>query len=276
MIKLLLIDHQQSCQKLEQQLSLYGYAVTIATQNHEALGMANYESPDIILMSVSSSTSNIWKIIQSLKAFRQTWSIPVIALAEHDIDGRLLLEAGFDTYLRQPILTKHLLWRINALLETKSTNEISLKHPSANRPTSNVVSITKETTVCQEQIDYLGKVVYVEDSTTDSRAMAQIVQRLGFSYTNISEPLEVLPKLLEISPQYIFLDIVMPMVNGYELCGQIRRISAFKGVPITIMTGNNGIPSRLRAKFSGASGFLCKPIKEHQVRNVLFKNLYSA
>lgn len=270
MIKLLLIDHRQSYRKLEKQLNLYGFDTTVTNQSDQALSMAINAPPDIILMGVHGLKGNSWKIIQSLRSLRQTWSIPVIALAENTVSGDFLLEAGFDTYLRQPILIKHLVWRMNALLATKSTAQTS---PQAIDVLVNGLDSTGEDTIAyQSQDSWLGKVVHVEDSAIDSRAMAQVIRKLGFDYINISEPLEVLPKLLEIKPQYIFLDLVLPMVNGYELCGQIRRITAFKEIPITIITGNSGISSRLRARFSGASGFLCKPIREDKVRNILLKN----
>jgi CheY-like chemotaxis protein len=67
----------------------------------------------------------------------------------------------------------------------------------------------------------------------------------------------------------------MPVVSGYELCAQIRRISAFKDVPIIIMTNNNSIPDRVRAKVVGSTGFLGKPIKPKRVLKVVLKHLHS-
>ena len=101
--------------------------------------------------------------------------------------------------------------------------------------------------------------------------MAQIIQTAGYRYVNIADPLQALPQLLELKPQLIFLDLVMPFANGYELCAQIRRISAFRATPIVIVTNNDGIADRVRAKVVGASGFLGKPIRQKQVLKVLQK-----
>ncbi|MEM6453404.1 MAG: response regulator, partial [Cyanobacteria bacterium P01_D01_bin.105] len=116
-------------------------------------------------------------------------------------------------------------------------------------------------------------VVYIDDNPADSNAMAKIVQNLGYRYTNIPDPLQALPRLLELKPQFIFLDLVMPIANGYELCAQIRRISVFKEIPIVIVTNNDGIGDRVRAKVVGSSGFLGKPIQEQRVAKVLKKYL---
>ena len=106
--------------------------------------------------------------------------------------------------------------------------------------------------------------------------MSVVVEKLGCQYTSIPEPIHALPMLLEIKPDFIFLDLVMPIANGYEVCAQIRRISSFKSTPIVIVTSNDGIGDRVRARFVGASGFLGKPISQQKVSKVLKKFLRDA
>ena len=122
-------------------------------------------------------------------------------------------------------------------------------------------------------MSYGDTVIYIDDSPTDSQAMAQIIEAAGYRYVNIADPLQALPQLLELQPKLIFLDLVMPIANGYELCAQIRRISAFQETPIVIVTNNDGIADRVRAKVVGASSFLGKPINQQRVLKVLKKYL---
>ncbi|NJM96821.1 MAG: response regulator [Phormidesmis sp. RL_2_1] len=117
------------------------------------------------------------------------------------------------------------------------------------------------------------RIIYIDDSPSDSRAMAEIVESVGFQYTNIPDPLQALPALIELKPKLIFLDLVMPIANGYEVCSQIRRISAFQDTPVIIVTSNDGIADRVRAKLVGASGFLGKPIQHKKVLKVLKKHI---
>ncbi|MGC1307430.1 MAG: response regulator [Phormidesmis sp.] len=117
------------------------------------------------------------------------------------------------------------------------------------------------------------RIIYIDDSPADSRSMCEIVEGLGYQYTNIPDPLQALPMLIELKPKLIFLDLVMPIANGYEVCAQIRRISAFKEIPVIIVTSNDGIADRVRARLVGASGFLGKPIQEKKVSKVLKKHL---
>ena len=114
-------------------------------------------------------------------------------------------------------------------------------------------------------------VAYVNNSPTDSWALAKVVHRAGYNYIDISDSLQALPQLLQLNPQLIFLNLIMPVGNGYELCAQIRRLPAFKRTPIIIVSNNNGIVDRVRAKVVGASGFLGNPIKQQRVLKVLKK-----
>lgn len=117
------------------------------------------------------------------------------------------------------------------------------------------------------------RIIYIDDSPADSRTMCEIVESFGYQYSNIPDPLQALPLLIEAKPKLIFLDLVMPIANGYEVCSQIRRISSLKEIPVIIVTSNDGIADRVRAKFVGASGFLGKPIQHKKVLKVLKKHL---
>ena len=57
----------------------------------------------------------------------------------------------------------------------------------------------------------------------------------------------------------------MPNTNGYEICSQLRKLSFFKNTPIVILTGNDGIIDRVRAKMVGSTDFLGKPAQTDKV-----------
>jgi two-component system, chemotaxis family, response regulator PixG len=90
--------------------------------------------------------------------------------------------------------------------------------------------------------------------------MERIFRGAGYSYLGIQDSLRAVPQLLIHKPALIFLDLVMPSTNGYEVCSQLRKTSVFKETPIVILTGNDGIVDRVRAKVVGATDFLGKPV----------------
>ncbi|MBW4528489.1 MAG: response regulator [Phormidium tanganyikae FI6-MK23] len=113
----------------------------------------------------------------------------------------------------------------------------------------------------------------IDDSLRECQVMERILTKAGYQFVGIQDSIQALPTLLERKPGLIFLDLVMPIANGYEICAQIRRVSTFKDVPIVILTSNDGIIDRVRAKFVGSSGFLAKPVDVDRVLAVARKVL---
>ncbi|MBV9387082.1 MAG: response regulator [Chroococcidiopsidaceae cyanobacterium CP_BM_ER_R8_30] len=119
-------------------------------------------------------------------------------------------------------------------------------------------------------------VVCVDDSVQICQRLQEILTQAGYQFVSVQESVRVLPVILERKPSLIFLDLVMPVASGYEICAQIRKISIFKQTPVVILTGNDGILDRVRAKTVGASDFLAKPIKAELVLAVVQKHLKTA
>jgi two-component system, chemotaxis family, response regulator PixG len=117
------------------------------------------------------------------------------------------------------------------------------------------------------------RVLCVDDSVQVCHALEGLLKKLGCQVRSVQDSVHALPALLDYQPDLIFLDLIMPVVGGHELCGQIRRISTFKNVPIIILTGNDGIVDRLRSKVTGASEFMAKPIDDEKVMSTVLSYL---
>jgi len=116
-------------------------------------------------------------------------------------------------------------------------------------------------------------VICIDDNPEVCESMRAIVTDAGYRFIAIQDATQALPRLLENKPDLIFLDLIMPKVNGYEICGQIRRVSTFSQIPIVILTGKDGLLDRVRSKVVGASEFTCKPITKHAIVTSLTKYL---
>ena len=115
----------------------------------------------------------------------------------------------------------------------------------------------------------------IDDSEIVSFTMEQILSISGYRFLAINEPLRAIPILIEQKPDFIFLDVVMPHINGYELCSQLRKHSAFAQTPIVFLTSNNGIINRFRARISGGSDFISKTVDAEKLLNLINKHLHS-
>jgi two-component system, chemotaxis family, response regulator PixG len=109
----------------------------------------------------------------------------------------------------------------------------------------------------------------IDDNPSLGQAIAQILQPCGYEVLSILNPLQGISTLLERKPSLIFLDLIMPNTNGYELCTFLRKTSAFQNTPIVILTGNDGVIDRVRAKLAGSSEFMAKPPEPSKVLQVV-------
>jgi two-component system, chemotaxis family, response regulator PixG len=114
----------------------------------------------------------------------------------------------------------------------------------------------------------------VDDSPQVCKILEEIVTPHGLRFMKIQDAVQALPTLIQHKPDLIFLDLMMPVVSGYEICTQLRRISTFANTPIIILTGNDGILDRVRAKVVGSTDFLTKPVVTDKVMNIIRKYLH--
>jgi chemotaxis family two-component system response regulator PixG len=118
-----------------------------------------------------------------------------------------------------------------------------------------------------------GLVACIDDSPQVAVEMKRILEPLGYEVLGITEPLQSVSTLLQRKPDLIFLDLVMPNTNGYELCTFLRKTTTFQEIPIVILTGRDGMIDRVRAKMAGSSDFLSKPPDAAKVLQILHKFL---
>ncbi|MDJ0530888.1 MAG: response regulator [Xenococcaceae cyanobacterium MO_207.B15] len=113
----------------------------------------------------------------------------------------------------------------------------------------------------------------IDDSPAICKTMKETVTSAGYQFVSEMDGLRAIAVLLSRKPDLIFLDLVMPHTNGYEICAQLRKLSYFRNTPIVIVTGNDGIIDRVRAKMVGSTDFISKPVTQEILLNVINKYL---
>ncbi|MEB3343526.1 response regulator [Okeania sp.] len=105
----------------------------------------------------------------------------------------------------------------------------------------------------------------VDDSKEICYLLGKTMNKGGYRFIAVNDSIKALVTIIEAKPDLIFLDLMMPIANGYEICTQLRRVPMFENTPIVILTGNDGVVDRVRAKMVGATGYLTKPIEPKKV-----------
>ena len=134
-------------------------------------------------------------------------------------------------------------------------------------------SLTKKTRTSAKPESSRGLIACIDDSPQVALEMRSILEPMGYEVLGITDPLQSVSTLLQRKPDLIFLDLVMPNTNGYELCTFLRKTTTFQEIPIVILTGRDGMIDRVRAKMAGSSDFLSKPPDPTKVLQILGKFL---
>jgi two-component system, chemotaxis family, response regulator PixG len=116
-------------------------------------------------------------------------------------------------------------------------------------------------------------IICIDDSPFVCDRLEQIFRGVGYQFISVMDSMKALPIAIAKKPQLIFLDLVMPNANGYEICSRLRKVAAFRDTPIVILTGNDGVIDRVRAKVVGATDFLTKPVQSELVLEIAQKYL---
>lgn len=148
----------------------------------------------------------------------------------------------------------------------KSEIALSQQNIVTNQINSKVISK-------QEENIKTYKIISIDDSQAVINAIKMHLDETIFSVVGIHDPLKALMQVIRLKPDLILLDITMPKLNGYELCGLLKKHPSLKEVPIIIVTGKKGIINRVKAKLVKASDYITKPFNQKDLLKVLFKYL---
>ncbi len=147
------------------------------------------------------------------------------------------------------------------------TEVADIPSPVAKQATSDIP--TEQGTSPRKQ----SLIACVDDSVMTCQTMEKIVTSAGYQFIGVTDSLRAIAVLLSRKPDVIFLDLVMPNTSGYEICSQLRKLSVFRDTPIIILTGNDGIIDRVRAKMVGSTDFISKPVEAETVLNTIRKQI---
>jgi len=109
------------------------------------------------------------------------------------------------------------------------------------------------------------KILVVDDEPHLIRSLTFILAKEGYELAVAANGEEALQKIAENKPDLIFLDIMMPKKNGYEVCEIIRRLPEFNDIYIIMLSAKGWDNDRVKAANVGANEFMSKPFSPLEV-----------
>ena len=117
------------------------------------------------------------------------------------------------------------------------------------------------------------KIICIDDSPTILKEIKRFLDPKKFEVKAIENPVQAVPIIFRIQPDLILLDINMPNINGYRLCGLLRSSNHCDHTPIIMVTGNTGLIDKARAKLAGATDYFTKPFTRQELMLMIEKYL---
>lgn len=117
------------------------------------------------------------------------------------------------------------------------------------------------------------RALIVDDEEPNRKVMAAILKSQGYAYATARNGREALDKVKESRPDLIFLDVMMPEMDGFEVCRRLKEDEATRSIPVVMVTALTDKESKLKGLEAGANDFLGKPVDSAELmtraRNLL-------
>lgn len=109
------------------------------------------------------------------------------------------------------------------------------------------------------------KVMIIDDSKTIRRTAETLLKKAGCQVVTATDGFDALAKIAESEPDIIFVDIMMPRLDGYQTCALIKNNSTFKQIPVIMLSSKDGLFDRARGRIAGSDYYLTKPFSRDEL-----------
>ncbi|MBX9632412.1 MAG: response regulator [Burkholderiales bacterium] len=103
------------------------------------------------------------------------------------------------------------------------------------------------------------KVVVVDDSNTIRRSAEVFLKQAGCVVALAEDGFSAMSVIVDQKPDIVFVDVMMPRLDGYQACALIKRNEAFRATPVIMLTSKDGVFDRARGRLAGCDDYLTKP-----------------
>jgi len=111
-----------------------------------------------------------------------------------------------------------------------------------------------------------SKILIVDDEEINLKLMSAMVKNYDYDLETARNGIEALEKSIEFSPDLIFLDVMMPEMDGYEVCGRLKGNPLTQHIPVVMVTALTDKESKIRGLEVGANDFLTKPVDKTELK----------
>jgi len=109
----------------------------------------------------------------------------------------------------------------------------------------------------------------IDDSNTIRRTAETLLSRAGYQVTTAVDGFESLAKIADDPPDLIFVDIMMPRLDGYQTCALVKNNRRYQHIPVVMLSSKDGLFDKARGRIVGADAYLTKPFSRQEILDVV-------
>jgi twitching motility two-component system response regulator PilG len=125
--------------------------------------------------------------------------------------------------------------------------------------------------------EYAGlNVMVIDDSKTIRRTAETLLKKAGCEVITAVDGFEALAKIADHRPDIIFVDIMMPRLDGYQTCALIKNNQSFRDTPVIMLSSKDGLFDKARGRIVGSEQYLTKPFTKDELLGAITKHVHKA
>jgi len=117
------------------------------------------------------------------------------------------------------------------------------------------------------------KVMVIDDSKTIRRTAETLLKKAGCDVITAVDGFEALSKITDSHPDIIFVDVMMPRLDGYQTCALIKHNRIFKKTPVIMLSSKDGLFDKARGRIVGSEQYLTKPFTKDELLSAIQKHV---
>ncbi len=125
--------------------------------------------------------------------------------------------------------------------------------------------------------DFAGlKIMVIDDSKTIRRTAENLLRKAGCEVITATDGFEALSLVADHHPDLIFVDIMMPRLDGYQTCALIKSNEAFSDTPVVMLSSKDGLFDRAKGRLAGSDQYLTKPFTREELLDAIRRHVDQA
>ena len=117
------------------------------------------------------------------------------------------------------------------------------------------------------------KVMVIDDSKTIRRTAETLLKKVGCDVITATDGFEALSKIADNNPAIIFVDIMMPRLDGYQTTALIKNNKVFQSTPVIMLSSKDGLFDRARGRIVGSEQYLTKPFTKEELLGAIKRHV---